>query len=224
MANGAADASQHVLSTRSRILSGLAGLGIAGAGIALYVDPPDVERFPPQCGEAACVTSVEEPSEIVTTGMLATGALLFLVAVNGRVVLGLKFGGAEATMAEERVKDEAARAAVVADLALDDNSALNEPDTAPAPGEGDARLITVAGRDLVRVDPAQVPIQVLMDMGAHGAPVSSSADIAWGARQVGQGNQPWYVQLRSGRVFKISYDESGSHGVSVVELPPSRDA
>jgi hypothetical protein len=209
----------YELSTASRVVAGIIGSVLIVAAIGLYLKPPQLEQFPPQCGSGDCIAEVQEQSELLTIALVGIGSLLVLVGINGRVVRGVKFGGAEATLAAEQAKDEAVKAIVAADTDLAKPS--DGQDTTPPPGEGDARLLIVAGRDLVRVEPAQVPIRVLTDLAASGVQVTSSADIAWGARELGQEGAPWYVQLRSGRAFRISYAHRGHDQVEVVEMPRS---
>lgn len=215
--------SPHLFSTEARWFLGIFGMLLALAGIALTIDPPNVREFAPQCAKASCVAEVEEPSDVTPPALIGAGAVLVLVAVNGRRLSGLKIAGAEATMAEEKVKDEQAKAAVMADLATTGGASPSDASGTDetSPGEGDARVLSIAGRDLVRVAPEQVPIRVLTDLTKHGAPIKSSADIAWGARQGGQGNHPWFVQTRGGRVFKVSYGGQGKEDATVSEVLPA---
>lgn len=187
----------------------------------MVAEPPTAKRFPPQCGDASCATDIQERPEAFATAVVAAGALLLLVAVNGRKVSGIKVGGAEATLAEQKARDTAAKVLVSADLSAAEASEEHDRDASPEPGAGDARILSIQGRSVVRVDPDQVPVRVLTELASSDAPVRSSADVEWGARQSGQGNHPWFVQLRSGEAYKVSYGGQGKQDPTVTRIGAS---
>jgi hypothetical protein len=156
--------------------------------------------------------------------LVGIGAALLLIGANGRHILGFNIAGSGATLADD-AKDAEVKAAVEADTAV---TAAETPEGTPpigdalTPGEGTATLLTVGDAELVRVDAAQVPSRVLIDLASSGIPVRSSADIDWGARRVDYGSSySWYVKLRNGDVFKISYEDYGSTNPSVSRIRPT---
>ena len=209
----APDPSDSALSKPARWVLGLLGILLAGLAVYLTIDPPTVREFAPQCASTDCIAEVDQPAEVTAVALAGMGALLVLVGVNGRKVIGLKFGGAEATL-DGAAKDAQAKALLAADVG-------GEPaveGAAPAelePGEGTASVLTIGDAELVRVDPSQVPARVLTDLAGGGARVRSSSDIDWGARRLGQGNNPWYVHLKSGQTYKVSYGGQGLTGATV---------
>lgn len=182
----------------------------------LTLDPPTGREFAPQCAAVDCVAEVDRSPEAIVVALVGLGALLILVGVNGRKVVGLKFGGAEATL-DGAAKDAEAKAVLAAEVAGEEPA---DEGTASdlEPGQGAASLIKIGDAELVRVEPGQVPARVLADMAADGFSVRSSADVAWGARRLGRGNNPWYVHLKSGRTFKVSYGGQGVTGATILEI------
>lgn len=66
-------------------------------------------------------------------------------------------GVAGATMAEEQKKDDEATAVVSSDVQAVGEQLGADGDEYPYAGEGEARVISIAGAELVRVDATQVP-------------------------------------------------------------------
>jgi len=120
-------------------------------------------------------------------------------------------------MAEEQKKDSEAKAVVSADVLAGAQSAVTA-DESPQAGEGEARVISIGGAELVSVDAAQVPGRVIVDLKSEAPSVSAASDLSWGARRMGQGNHPWYVQLLDGRRFKVSYGGQGKPEATVTEI------
>ena len=209
------------LGVRARWGLALVGVGLLVMAVLLFLNPTEVRAFPPQCAEPSCVTVVEESNSTTSLVLAAGGVLLLVLGINGRQIVGLKLGGAEATMSDAQ-KDDAAKRAVATDSRSPDTEAeqdaTEDDQLSPAPGEGTASVLQAGDVELVRVEPAQVPAVVIADLIGSGVPVKSSSDLAWGARAIGKGNHPWYVQLRSGVTYKVAYGGRGKAGPSVSEV------
>lgn len=215
---GATPTQDHQLSKCIRAALVVAGVVLVLTGVGLFLAPPSRSAFPPQCASGACVASVDADPTAMTLALVGIGALLAVVGLNGRVLTGLKVPGAGATMAEEQKKDAEAKAVVSADVQAVGAQLGADGDESPHAGEGEARVISIAGAELVRVDAAQVPGRVIVDLKSAVPSVNAASDLSWGARRMGQGNHPWYVQLLDGRRFKVSYGGQGKLDATVTEI------
>lgn len=198
---------------------GCVGAALLLLGVTTFIWPPSHRTFAPQCAESTCYADVSDPPELIGTALLATGAALLVIGANGRRLAAFKLPGAEANF-ESQLKDAQVKATALAD----ENPAPADLDAAaqaPAelePAEGQASLVTAGTKELVRVEPHQIPLRVLTDLQQHGAPLRSSAEVEWGARAIGQGNNPWYVRLRSGTTYRIAYGGAGKPHATIATI------
>jgi hypothetical protein len=90
----------------------LIGLGIVliGLGIAGWRWAPEHKKFAPAATGADATSNVSEPSETISTALIAAGVLAMLVGINGRKIASIKVGGDELSFAEAVSKAAAAKA------------------------------------------------------------------------------------------------------------------
>jgi hypothetical protein len=115
----------------------LADIGVVfiALGIASWVWAPKHTKFAPAATSKDATAKVSDPSETLSTALIAAGVLLLLVGANGRKIVSIKVGGDELSFAEAVSKAAAAKAKK---KAAAENLSPAQLETAEAIAAGDA--------------------------------------------------------------------------------------
>lgn len=199
----------------------LAGLGLLAIliSLVLYWIPPNREdkdttsTIEHAYTKAATVKTTLRPADPTSfcLSLFGSGVLALFVAANGlRLVKVSKEGGDFAVPTPAQV-DKAVRNAkeLPTETLKLQVAAPDLPSPAPEPTAGE----TVGTKKVYQ--PKEIPVQVIADFFA-GFPdsVETVDDIAYGVREQGKGNFPWFIHLKSGDTFKVSYGGQGKRGAT----------
>lgn len=175
-------------------------------------------------GELAATVSDSQTSSVVA--LLALGGVLWLFAANGRKLAKATFGKnsldwAEPVSPEQAKKDLEAAAKTTDDDASEGDAPEGRSPKAPPGG----RTIEVGDRDLVLVEPGELPVAVVAHLHANASDADRSAlpnrlaDVEYGARTAGRGNHPWFLKIRGHDVvFKVSYGGQAKGNATVTKI------
>lgn len=213
---------EHMLSNFGRWVIGLAGLALLAAAVWAWLSPPSLRQFAPQCAAAGCTAEVEESSIAAVVAGVSLGALLLVLAVNGRVIKAFGKEGFETvdpvSAAAEDLETVKEQVQTFEQATASEGSPDDDQDTSPLiPPAG---TIKVEGVELALYDGDSVPANLMMDLlvtlNKEDFLPPTMGDLEWAARKLGRGNHAWYFKWSSSpSIWRLSYGGQGKKEPSV---------
>jgi hypothetical protein len=173
---------------------------IAGSAY-LFVEPPRRTKTESPTSGPASTTVVQAEPTTFSTAIFVAGAVLVIIAANGRKLVRVSKEGAEFDApTQDQVFDDAERV----------KAPIEETGAPPVTPARPEKTFAKDGCEYQVFEPQDVPLEVLGAVSrGPGALAKTVADIDYAFRRTGKGNNTWFLKTRSGETVGVSFGGQG---------------